>query len=384
MGDQIGYVALITLVYQTTGRSGSVGLLMMLQAVPGMLLGVAAGSLVDRATKKRSVMVAADVAQFLLTGLLAFSTHRWQVYGLAVGKAVAASFFMPAKNALLRRLLREETIRPGLALAAVLGQATQVLGPTVAGACILWADVKAALLVDAVTFLVSAVLCILVSETPPPQGNAAVRKRTALWRDAWEGLQALRSHPVLRIVATMELTALVGVGAVNALFVAYVVKVLGWPASSFGLLLTLLGIGMVTGSLIAGSVSKQVTSASLGAWSLVGIGATVVAVGLAKGAVVALPVFVLMGCLNGLYNVASTSALQELTAADMVGRTFGTMGTVQSVVAVASMAAGSVLADTVAVEKVFVLAGLIVGAGGLFGLLSLRRRQPMEIAERVV
>ena len=111
IGDWFYTLALFSLLLQLTGRAESVGLALMVQVVPQTLVGPLAGVINDR-LRRRSVMIAADVARFVivLSMLLVRSPGTvWLVYPLLLLETASAAFFGPARSAVIPNIVSART-----------------------------------------------------------------------------------------------------------------------------------------------------------------------------------------------------------------------------------------------------------------------------------
>lgn len=101
-GQRLTSIAGIVLVYQLTGSALSVGLMLIVTALPSMLVGLIAGVVVDRYDRRR-IMIAADLARALLVGLIPLLVPFsivW-LYVLVLLASTVAQFFDPAHESVL-------------------------------------------------------------------------------------------------------------------------------------------------------------------------------------------------------------------------------------------------------------------------------------------
>lgn len=195
IGDQLARFALSVLVFDRTGSATAAALTYAVSFLPAILGGALLGRLGDRFPGRR-VMVAADL--FRAATFAAMSIPGLPI-GVIVGLLAVAVFAGPAFTAsevnFLAGLLDAELFRVATAVRSATSQLAQVLGFAVGGAIVLFLHPRGALLVNAATFVISALLITIGivgrSGVPAPSSQAdepadKPADKTAfagLWRD---------------------------------------------------------------------------------------------------------------------------------------------------------------------------------------------------------
>lgn len=160
-GSQITFLALpLTAILVLEATPAQMGILTALGAVPSLFLGVAVGIWVDR-RRRRPILVTSDLARaaLLLVVPIAVGLHLLQIevlYMLALCFGVLNLLFAVGHMSLLPWLVGREDLVEANAKLALSSSDSQVVGPGVAGALIGLLSAPVALVVDAVTFIVSA------------------------------------------------------------------------------------------------------------------------------------------------------------------------------------------------------------------------------------
>ncbi len=252
--------------------------------LPFLFIGPFGGVLADR-FPRRMLMVTADVARaalmFAFAGLIGW-TQTWGAWGpflplLSVG--VFAAVFSPARSALLPTLIRpDQLVRAngmigGLGIMAAMGSA--YLGGVLAQRYAPTVSFK----VDAVTFLVSAVLLLMVS--PPRRATTVTLNslRSAL-TSLSDGLRYFRSHRRVReLLAIAALVWFCG-PLVNTVIPAVVRDVYHGNYQTMSQYRAFLGAGFLLGSLIITVLGDALRSEIGVTWGLIGVGAGVFALAL--------------------------------------------------------------------------------------------------------
>ena len=198
LGDSLSLVALMLHVAGTTGQALAVAALLLAGDFAPALLGPLTGTVADRLDRRR-VMIACELVQGALVVVIALWLPSLPLLLVLVGlRAVAGQVFMPASRAAIPAVVPEPALGRANAAVGVATNGGEALGPLVAAVALPVLEVRGVLLVDAASFLVSAVL---LGFLPPLAGTGGERARPrSFLADAGAGLRYLRGQPVLRAV----------------------------------------------------------------------------------------------------------------------------------------------------------------------------------------
>ena len=194
LGDTLHYIALVIWVYQRTGSSLVVAGTVFFEVIPVILLAPIAGVLIDRLPRK-AVLVGADLVRAILVLALLLTTEQWQIYLIVALLTAANTFFNPAVNATLPTLLDEEDLLAANAVSWSTGRFVQIIGSALAAGMIASVGAQAAFIFNAATFLISALLLLLL-----PMSMAA-RETATPGRD-WPQFRGIASRGVSEGAAT--------------------------------------------------------------------------------------------------------------------------------------------------------------------------------------
>src|SRR5690348_12008120 len=134
-GDWLLFIALPFYIYQLTGSVIQLGISLLVELLPRILLGSVAGVFVDRWDRRRT-MIVADIlrAAVLLVMLLVHSAGLlWIIYIALAVQAIVSQFFTPASMALIPKLVEEDKLIEANSLASFSEAATRLVGPPVGG-----------------------------------------------------------------------------------------------------------------------------------------------------------------------------------------------------------------------------------------------------------
>ncbi|MEU3564482.1 MFS transporter [Kitasatospora sp. NPDC006786] len=331
IGDGMRFAALPLLSTAVLHDAFQVSAVTAATTLPWLLFALPAGAYADR-FERRLLMVLADLlrAAVLVLTVVLLAADRltfWPLLTAAFLLGVGEVLFDCASFALLPSVVPEERLESANGrLFAVQTIGRDLLGQVVGGV-LFTVGRTVPLLIDAVSFLVSAVLLRGIrGPAPDPEsepGSLAEKPRPRLLADIREGVAFVLRDPLLRALT-------VSAGVINAVylgqiavFVILVHDVLGLPDSAYGALLAAGAVGGVIGS----TVASRLTTAIGRVPALVGGLATMGVAGLAVGATDRVWVVSAAYCATGfalmVWNVVAVSLRQTIIPDRMLGRATG-------------------------------------------------------------
>ena len=388
IGDGLTATALLLLVNHLTGSTAALAAMAIALAVPPLTVGLVAGTYADRWNWRRIMMASDSIRALLVLGfVLVDSIDRlWLLYVLAFLQSSVGTFFNPAKGAMLPRLVPSE----GLMTANSVSQATRVIsnvaGTAIAGGLIGFVGIYwPAFVFDGLSFAASFLLVSrlpaglgAVSRGEDGAGIGGVRPALA------EGLRIVRGSRVLWVTIVVLSMAMLGLGAINVLFVPLIVNVLGASAAWFGPLEAaqtasmVLATGIVAGLASRFRAPRIVTVASLAA----GLAIAVLALATEVWHVM-LVLFAIGWVITPLHSAIIT--IVQVNSVDAVrGRVMSVLNASMAATSVISMAAAGIFAEGFGVQGAFVIGGGVCFAAGLVGLVLYPRATASLTAELAV
>lgn len=252
-GIQVSYIAIPLLAVLTLDADpAQVGLLGLLGTAPFLLIGLPAGSWVDR-MRKRPVQVAADLTRAALIGSVpvAWLLHALtieQLYAAVLLSGVATVFFdISAQSYLPHVVGRDHLVEANTRLVGM-DAANMIAGRGAGGFLVEALTAPLAVAFNALTFVWSA-FCLLRIRKPEPRPRRDADAR--LWREVWQGVTFVSGHPLLRPIALTGTLNNVSVQICTVVFPLMFVRQLGLSASALGLFLSTGGAGVFLGAAIA-------------------------------------------------------------------------------------------------------------------------------------
>jgi MFS family permease len=250
-GDWFTLIALAVFVSRDTGGSGlAVAGLVLVQILPGVVVGPFAGVLADRLDRRR-LLVASDLVRCGLVLLLipaARTGHLLPVYALALVHFTVSTVFEPTRSALLPRLVEPRQLVAAVTLSTVTWSVMTAAGGVVGGTTLGLLGFTGAFLIDALTFAASAAFIAAIPVPPAPPTATALEPSPARFRD---GLRYGVAHPATGAVLFVK--AINGVAIVDIFIVIYGTRIFPLGPNggrSVGLLWACFGVGAMLGPLL--------------------------------------------------------------------------------------------------------------------------------------
>jgi MFS family permease len=202
IGDGFYTLAIYNLLLQLTGRAGSVALALVLQVLPQTLIGPTAGVVNDRLRRKH-VMIAADLGRMLIVLcmlLVRSAGTAWLVYPLLVAETLLAAFFEPARSSIIPNIVAREDVVVANTLSSTTWSINLMVGATAGGVIAALFGRDAVFALNAISFLVSAVLVLSMRfGEPHAEGAHPLRARDLVnFSPVTAGVRYVHSHARLR------------------------------------------------------------------------------------------------------------------------------------------------------------------------------------------
>lgn len=366
LGDSVHYIALVALMFSLTRSGLSVSVAVVFEALLVIIFGAVAGAVVDRLPRRR-VMLVADVVRCRLALLMVQTSTIPAIYALAFGLALAGVFYGPAYQALLPVVVPGHVLGRANALSWSAVQSSHVLGAAIGGAAVAVVGPHGAFVLNAATFLISALLLLRVPEPPATEATARPRLRT----DVRHGVAFIGADPFIRRLLAVQVLAVLSVGGTGALLVVLAREQLRVDEADFGFLVAALGVGAFLGPLLFGRLVDRTDSAALIFIPYLVRGVIDAALAFLTGFWVPAALLMLYGINTSTGGIAYTTLLQRRIPAGYRGRVFSAFTMVWQTGRIASLALAGLLVDVLSIQAVYVGAGVLLVAAGLLGLSAL-------------
>ena len=390
LGSQFTTLALPLLA--VIGIHASVAQMGFLRAVgmaPVLLLGVFVGAIIDR-LPQRPVLIIADIGRAMLLVSIPLAEARGvltmiQLYLVAFLVGVLTIFFDVTHMSLLPALIPRERLVEGNSKLEVSRSIALIAGPGLAGLLVQFLTVALALIVDALSFLGSALFLLRL---PTPQIPPRTATRTTFLVEVREGFTFVWHQPLLRAMALSLCAFNFFSGIIGAVYVLYVIRELQLTPALLGLIYTVGSIGFPLGAAFAARTANRFGIGPTIVWGAALLDAAFLLIPAAQGSswtiIILLSVAQLLAMLAGpLTAINQLSLRQAITPEHLRGRVNGTMRVISMGAAPVGALLAGVLGERIGLRPALIMGVLGLQTGFIILLLSplrgLREQPPVAI-----
>lgn len=364
-GDFLAFFAVLAYVsFKLNASPARVTLISISFMIPFALIGPVAGVFVDRWNVKRT-MIASDLTRAVLALGLVFVTDVWQIYAILFLLSAVSTFFVPAQTVTLRTIVPREGLLSANALVQQAFQVMRIISPALAGAMVGWFGAASCYYIDSLTFLFSAsmIATLLIPREPvsPAKGSHPIK---SVINDLLAGLKFIFTHPTVAFVILAMAAGMFALSCFAPLIAIYVRDELQATPLAFGIINSLIGVGMILGTLVISRFAKGMTKTHLTLWGLLAMGAFVTV--LAAIQTIAAASVSMLGIGVGVIFVivAAQTLMQGQTPLELIGRVSASFMAVLSISQLLGLVISGSLAQTLGIRSLF------YGSAGLLFLIT--------------
>jgi dTMP kinase len=342
LGDWTGLLAILAIASRVSTSGTGIGLVMVARMFPGLVLAPVGGALLDRWNRK-TVMVACDIGRAGLLLVLPFWDNLLGLVVISFLIEILTLLWGPAKDASVPNVVKDpEQLATANSLGLGAAYGTFPLGAAffagLAGVSKWLGDIHylgrfhqqelLPIWVDALTFLVSALLISGLRLDESERGSIQRVSASQTWHDIVDGLRFMRSNPIVRGVMIGLAGGIIGGGMIVPLGPLFARDVLRGGSSTFGLLLTAFGVGAAIGVVVLQAVQRRAPRDAVFTFGVVATGAAIIGAGAVSSLTPAILLVALAGAAAGCTYVSGFTVMQERVADEMRGRIFSALYTV--------------------------------------------------------
>jgi MFS family permease len=350
-----------------------------------LLVGLVAGAWVDR-LRRRPLLIGADAIRAVLLlsiplAALVGVLRMEQLYVVVFAEACLGALFDAAYPAYVPSLIGVERVVEGNSKLATSSSIAEIGGPGLAGALVQVVGAPVAILVDAISFVVSSISLLLIRspepDRPPRTATTPIRAEIA------EGLQLVVRHRVLLPIALRSVLAHVAGSFYGVLYTLFLLQDLHLTPFLLGVVVSAGGVGALMGSFAASRVIARLGLGPALIWTAAGAAALGILTPLAQGGLVLATSMVFIPQLVGdglqtIEGVAELSLIQGLSPDRILGRVNATLEVFSHGIA---YPIGALLAAAIA-GTIGVRGGIAIGWAGMAISILFLVRSPLPRIRR--
>jgi MFS family permease len=383
LGNQLAQVALAILVYHRTHSAFLTALAYALSYLPQIIGGPVLSGLADM-FPRRAVMICFDLVRLPLVAAMAIpAVPFWALCVLVTGTTVSGVPFTAARSALLPDVLPGDRLALGSAIGNVTDQFSQVIGFAAGALVVAWLDPYRALLLDALTFAVSALLVWRgVTRRPAPYTERVDGREPwdgqeppdepSLWWRATAGMRLVAHDPVLRCLILFGWLG--GFYVIPEALAAPYAHALRQGPAAVGLLMAATPVGTIVGALVLVRLIPPGRRLAMLGWLAMLACAPLIGSAARPPLPAVLALLVVAGVGSGYQVIAAAAFLQRLPASGR-GAAFGFAASGVLAVQGLGFLVGGAAAQAIGPQQVVAVAGAAgVGAAAVLTVAWARVR----------
>lgn len=364
------------LIYELTNSTVQLGLIRGVQAIPILFLSPIAGSVADRYSRKKQILITqiadglmlAALALLILTGAVA----PWHVYISAFGMAVVQTFHQPARAAIMTDTVPGSHLTNAIGLNSMIFNVARSLGPALAGVLISWTGTGGAYTVQAIFYLLATFWTLRLSDIEPGaarggHGSHHFSLRGSIvegWRFSWQN-ENVRTALLVAMLAALFIVPF------TTLLPVFARDLLQIGASGQGLLLTAMGVGALGSAVMIAGFGDRMPRGKimLGGAAVYGLGAAAFA--FSPWFELSMFLMIVIGLANVCSHALVQTVIQTYSPPEFRGRTIALFHMSQVVMTIGSMIIGSLAALSGAQWAV-----ALMGSAGALSMLAIHLLLP--------
>lgn len=382
VGDALTVVAVPLLVYTLGHSVASLTLSFVIESLPWIVIGPIAGVVVDR-VNRRNVLIMSDFLRAILVTSIFFLHSVPLIYLMSFLSQSLATVFAPARSATIPDLISKELYVKAISLSQSSFQTVQIIGPFLAAGIIaVSGGPRAAVLIDAVSFLIGTGMTLLIRFPPQSLQGMAANKKPPFFRSLQEGAAFLVKHNVLRYATSINILKALIQSVVLVGSVLYVKSEMGLTANAsnsfYGIVVTAIGVGIVIGTTLIGTYLHDWNRRVLIVGGLMLQGVTFLFLLFHPGIVLTTVLFGVSGFASSGALAPNSAFYAESTPNEVRGRVYSVVNSVIQVAQILGYSLAGFIASTYSSIILFFLGGIVLIVAAPLLTLSLRKESTVQ------
>ena len=283
----------------------------------------------------------------------------WQLYAFAFFNSVCEVFSHPARSSAMQVLVKKEHYLASNSLSQASGAAAEIFGMGVAAAIIgLW-GVGLAILIDALSFLISAFTAIIANIEKVISTNVKLNL-FVFFDELFDGLKIIKSNTLIFINIIVGCLVNIFLAPFNVLMPVYSDKVLHAGEKGYSVMGIAIMVGIILGSLLVGQLGHRFKKSTLIISGFIAFGVFIGSLGFVSSLIPAAFLCTLAGICLPIVSATGLSVVQEHTPREKMGRVSSTMGTIALIGMPLGYAISGVVGEHLNIQLTYILLGAII------------------------
>jgi MFS transporter, DHA3 family, macrolide efflux protein len=369
LGDSIYTLALVWMAHVLSNSTFLMSAVLAAGVIPRIVIQPVTGVLVERWSKKVTMMTA-DVLRGLLVTVLAIMAYThfataWMLIVLSFVLTTLSTLASPAYIVLQKVIVPQDMLLKANSVNQTVVNITQIAGPAVAGLLIGFGGLGISFAADAVSFGIAALSLLFVSVAEPKRTNTPLTP-ASIFGDIVGGMKIFLSFPMVKALTPFMLLYSFAVVAVeNLLIVQFIANTLhvANATTAVGSVNASMAVGELVGSLLVALVATKMSREKLFLFNMIISAISVIGIGFAHSVLVIGILYFIGGVCMSMVNLAFFTAIQEAIPSEALGRVWAVLSAVfYGVIPVSQLLFGGI--------ATWVPVGTLISALGLLGALA--------------
>lgn len=372
IGSKMYQIVVMWWIYQHTNSSGIVGIFMIASYLPGMILSIFCGMLVDRINRK-NIIVTMDFARGILMLIISvlFINRIFNIIYLVIATimiSICDVMFDPAINAMIKSVLDHNTLKKGNSINVLSKNLYKLLGPLIGGFLMLKVNVEYIILINGISYILSAVseLFIKVNEehiVKSKEDNKSIKNN---FKVIFEFFKSRKM--ITQIIVTISIVNFFTCS--TYIILPGLIKDIGFEAINYSLLLSAMSCGSFFSAFII-SIQKSDnesinTSKSQLSKSILLYGIAMMAFSLCNNFPIMMISYFVIGGANTVFNIVLMSLLQSEISSKSFGKIFSFISTISLILSPISNLVFGFLGNEMKKTMIFLVIAIVLLLAGIY------------------
>lgn len=373
VGDFIYLVAINIIVYQMTGSAAAVAGLWIIGPIVNIFTKLWTGSFIDFRSKKKMI-IATYLLRACFIALIPFAPNIVGIYIILVFLSIAKSFFGPSSVTYTTMLVPKAMRKRFNSIRSVTSSGAFIVGPAIGGTLILLSSIQMTLLINAMFFVIAALLLMRLPEMDSHERKMIPSMTLKqIQSDFTVVMQFLSQNKYIAFIYIAFILVMIFSFVMDAQEVVFTQRVIGLSEVDYSLLISITGIGSVSGGILL-----SIFSAKLSLRSMIVLGVLMTAAGYVLYAfswsfLTVTIGFLILGFFNVFLNAGISTFYQNNVPVELMGRVTSIFQLIQSILQVTFILGVGILADVISLRIIIAaLAILMLLAALVFSCFVLK------------
>ncbi|OYD06340.1 MFS transporter [Paludifilum halophilum] len=386
LGMGMQFIANSWLVLEMTNANISVAILLICSSLPGIVLSPLSGVFIDRLDRR---VLASSMDLFRAIVLLAIPIIYWagfleviHLYFMAFFVAIGDLIFQPTVVALIREVVPKRLLMTANTTTQVTAQVGSLVGTGLGGLIVAFSSPIWVMVINAATFLVSAVCIINMRKTHRRRLTKDQTAKQAWLRyreDLLDGIRYIRNHRYIALLYILLLTFPLTLRLINVLLPSFTKEVLKVGADGFGYIDAAFATGAVIGGLYLSSVTQKWGKRFTMLFGMGALAGSLIIFSISTNLIVAIVGYLLIG-ITFQVRILYLTTIQHLVDLDFQGRVHSVFTTLVTFFSLGVYLLMGVLSEVVSQRWLYASQGIFILIVTLFSVVSLKTESPEEEA----